>query len=413
MQRYDRKDTIVCSFEKHSPRISAYEIHEWIHRELKLDTEEVEAIQIDGVHRQVFIKMTNAKTVDNIISRTKGEVDYAHETGEISKVTIGPAGLGKRSIRIANLPPEMPKDIIKEYMSKYGIVNGVTDEKWSNMYRYAVGNGIRIATIDLRMHIPSHLYIAGYRTLISYIGQPTTCYICNGTTHIANECPSRQKRLKETSDLRTKTWAQIATTGPQSNMDLGGVQHVDNETQHERSATTAQQQQQRELSQTTPTMTTIVQNVDPQEKKETSTTQQKEPLEEMGKICEQMDVSDDQSDASIMRDISRKVVAKPHSTQKHNTQPIDSGKRPVGTQNQRRRTSWAEDEMPQDSISDTGDNNTTTTVEVDRSNISASTDDEQVLSRPPFARYKKPRTTNTTADERNSVRSTRRNKLSQ
>ena len=63
-------------------------------------------------------------------------------------------------IRIANLPPEMPNDIIKEYMTKYGIVNGVTDEKWSNMYRYAVGNGIRIATIDLRMHIPSHLYIA-------------------------------------------------------------------------------------------------------------------------------------------------------------------------------------------------------------------------------------------------------------
>ena len=132
--------------------------------------------------------------------------------------------------------------------------------------------------------------------------------------HIANECPSRQKRLKETSDLRTKTWAQIATTGPQSNMDLGGVQHVDNQTQHERPAPTAQQQQ-RELPQTTPTMTTIVQNVDPQEKKETSTTQQKEPLEEMGKICEQMDISDDQSDASTMRDMSRKVEVKPHNTQ--------------------------------------------------------------------------------------------------
>jgi hypothetical protein len=53
MQRYDRKDTIVCSFEKHSPRISAYEIHEWILRELKKEKEEVGAIQIDGFHRQV------------------------------------------------------------------------------------------------------------------------------------------------------------------------------------------------------------------------------------------------------------------------------------------------------------------------------------------------------------------------
>jgi hypothetical protein len=55
--------------------------------------------------------------------------------------------------------------------------------------------------------------------------------------------------------------------------------------------------------------------VDPQENKETSTTQQKEPIEEMGKICEQMDISDDQSDASTMRDMSRKVEVKPHNTQ--------------------------------------------------------------------------------------------------
>jgi hypothetical protein len=90
--------TVKTRSEKHSPRIFAYEIHEWIHRELKLGTEKVAAIQIDGVHRQVFIKMTKSQTVDDIISRTKEEVDYAHETGEICKVTIGPSGLGKRSI---------------------------------------------------------------------------------------------------------------------------------------------------------------------------------------------------------------------------------------------------------------------------------------------------------------------------
>ena len=54
---------------------------------------------------------------------TKGEADYMHDTGEITKVTITPAGLGKRQVRIANFPPEMPKDIIKEHLTKYGVVH--------------------------------------------------------------------------------------------------------------------------------------------------------------------------------------------------------------------------------------------------------------------------------------------------
>lgn len=80
-----------------------------------------------------------------------------HDTGEITKVTITPAGLEKRQVRIANLPPEMPKDIIKEHLPKNGAVHGITEEKWSTLYRYAVGNGVRVATVNLKTHIPSHI----------------------------------------------------------------------------------------------------------------------------------------------------------------------------------------------------------------------------------------------------------------
>jgi hypothetical protein len=66
---------------------------------------------------------------------------------------LGPQDWENGAFEIANLPPEMPNDIIKEYMTKYGIVNGVTDENWSNMYRYVVGNGIRIATVDFPLCI--------------------------------------------------------------------------------------------------------------------------------------------------------------------------------------------------------------------------------------------------------------------
>jgi hypothetical protein len=55
MQRYERKDTIVCTFDKRSPRITAYDIHKWMHQELHLDTDDVATLQIDGPKRQVFI----------------------------------------------------------------------------------------------------------------------------------------------------------------------------------------------------------------------------------------------------------------------------------------------------------------------------------------------------------------------
>jgi hypothetical protein len=161
-------------FDKHSPRISAYEIHEWIHQQLQLDQEDIAAIQIEGQSRQVFIKTLQSKTIDDLIYSHNGETTYKHENGEISKVQLCFAGLGKRNIRIANLPIELPNEVIKTHLSKYGTVHHIVDEKWSIAYRYNVGNGIRAATMDITVHIPSHIYIESYRALISYTGQPVT-----------------------------------------------------------------------------------------------------------------------------------------------------------------------------------------------------------------------------------------------
>jgi hypothetical protein len=116
MQQYERKETILCTFDKGSPKITAYEIHEWIYNKLQLDTEDVVTLQIDGPKRQVFIKTKHSKVVEDMINRTKGELMYVHDSGETSRVIISQAGLGRRNVRIANLPPEMPGEIIRKHM---------------------------------------------------------------------------------------------------------------------------------------------------------------------------------------------------------------------------------------------------------------------------------------------------------
>jgi hypothetical protein len=47
---------------------------------------------------------------------------------------------------------------------------------------------MRLATVDIKNHVPSQLHIDEQRVLISYVGQPVACFVCNAAHHIAQEC---------------------------------------------------------------------------------------------------------------------------------------------------------------------------------------------------------------------------------
>ena len=77
------------------------------------------------------------------------------------------------------------------------------------MYKYPVSNGIRVAITYLKTHIPSHLEIAGLRALISYEGQPSTCYGCNNVDHQYHDCPRRKIRETQQPQHSRPSWADI------------------------------------------------------------------------------------------------------------------------------------------------------------------------------------------------------------
>jgi hypothetical protein len=119
----------------------------------------------------------------NVLQGTRGQAECRHDNGEISQVKIQLAGMGTRRIKIANLPPEVPECVTRTTLTQYGEVKKITEEMPSHVYRYPVANGIRIAMVTLTHHIPSHMSLAGHRVLISYEGQPLTCYGCNEAGH--------------------------------------------------------------------------------------------------------------------------------------------------------------------------------------------------------------------------------------
>ena len=98
----ERHNTIVCSFDPANPRITAWDIDEWIYVSLKIQDYDVQMIQIDRVRRQVFIKLIDNEKVMAILRETAGQVEYKYLTGEVFQVTVALACMCTKPVRIAN-----------------------------------------------------------------------------------------------------------------------------------------------------------------------------------------------------------------------------------------------------------------------------------------------------------------------
>jgi len=162
-------------------------------------------IQIDGPHRQVYIKFISADKMQLILQNIQGQQEYKHENGEISIVKVELAGMGVRRVRVANLPPEVKEPVLHASMSKYGDVKDIKDEQWPNQYQYKVLNGVKLIELNLKKHMPSHIFIAGHRVLASYKGKPPTCYNCNEQGHHSNECPYRRSAIPSNTSTRAES----------------------------------------------------------------------------------------------------------------------------------------------------------------------------------------------------------------
>jgi hypothetical protein len=210
----ERQHTIVCSFDTNSPRISALQIHDWIYESLKLPTDIVRMIQIDGPKSRVFIKLDKNEQALDLLQATGGQMEYTHENGESSTVHLELAGIGIRRIRVENLHPDIPDRLIRDKFAEYGEVKTITEEAWSKVYRYQVANGIRTATTCLKKHVPSHLVIGWNTVLNTYEGQPPTCYGCNAGNHLHSECPNRRQMQQRPRTLDRSTWAELLQQVP-------------------------------------------------------------------------------------------------------------------------------------------------------------------------------------------------------
>jgi len=87
------QNTLVFIFDQRSPRIPAYQIHEWLYEQLRLQEDEIRMIQVDGPRRRVYIKFVTSEKMQTVLRSTAGQLEFQHETGEISIVRVDIPGI--------------------------------------------------------------------------------------------------------------------------------------------------------------------------------------------------------------------------------------------------------------------------------------------------------------------------------
>jgi hypothetical protein len=218
----ERTKTLVCIFEAGSPRTNAIDIQEWLYTSLRIPEEQVCFVQVDGPWKRAYVKFLTEEHMRSIVQESGGRKEYKHETGEISIVNIEVVGLGTRKVRIATLAPEIRDATVRAALTRYGEIHDIKHEQWGKPYRYNVANGIRTADITLKNHIPSQLVIAGTRVLITYEGQPTTCYTCNTTGHQSIDYPHRRSCTRTAPTSRPVAWADMVKYGARQSCQSDG-----------------------------------------------------------------------------------------------------------------------------------------------------------------------------------------------
>ena len=93
------------------------------------------------------------------------------------------------TVRVHDLPPEMPHKDIWADMAKYGKITQIYPEYWRTLF-VGVKNGVRIIKMVLNKPIPSYVVIGGYRTGCTYEGQQATSRYCNNPVHRGKSCAS-------------------------------------------------------------------------------------------------------------------------------------------------------------------------------------------------------------------------------
>jgi hypothetical protein len=80
----ERQNTVVCSFDLSSPKITVYDIPDWIFATMRIPEHKILLIQIDGIKRHVYIKLTENDCALALLRETGRQAENKYLPGSCS-----------------------------------------------------------------------------------------------------------------------------------------------------------------------------------------------------------------------------------------------------------------------------------------------------------------------------------------
>ncbi|KAJ4432899.1 hypothetical protein ANN_15155, partial [Periplaneta americana] len=191
-----RLNTIIkVQFDGSATRPMAMDVHLRIQQTLNLTTEQVDMLQLNTQEKSLYMKVISPTIYEKLIHKHEDTTDFKYNNGEQTQVKVSKADVPSVTVRVFNLPPEVPSSLIQTALNTYGVVHSVRQEQWSTAYPFPVNNGVRAVKMEIKKHIPGSISIAGYNAHITYVGQPILCYVCHEPNHKKEDCPQRKTTM--------------------------------------------------------------------------------------------------------------------------------------------------------------------------------------------------------------------------
>lgn len=224
-----RKNTIIVDFGVLPKRPDASQVQKFLEKEIQLQLSDTTNIQLHNIRNCVFIEMINAETAQ----RYQNLHNNKHIVNCDNKGFKIPVYVEKETItvRIHDLPPQMPHVTVLEFIQQYGTPISITREKWKYFFP-GVYNGVRVLQMKLDRPIPSFITINGESSLVTYRNQPKTCRHCGRAAHPKQKCA--KESVAATNDQPPETsnnTTQPMSVEEQSNTTNSNIEQQNNNTE--------------------------------------------------------------------------------------------------------------------------------------------------------------------------------------
>lgn len=214
-----RRNTLIVDLSVLPKRPDAAEVEKFLEEEIHLQLSDTKNIQLHNVRNCVYIEMVDAETAQRYQNNHHNRRTVLCD-GKEYKI---PVYVEKESVtvRIHDLPPQMPHTTVLAFVEQYGTPISITRERWRR-YFPGVYNGVRILQMKLDRPIPSFVTIEGETTLVTYPNQPRTCRLCGLAVHPKQKCRKQNTNNNNTpastepEDGPSKTRSTNAITRPSS-----------------------------------------------------------------------------------------------------------------------------------------------------------------------------------------------------